>query len=532
METNKNEVSIKIKKLSEKLDFWALEYYKNDNPSVTDAEYDGVYNTLVELEKEFPELALQNSITKRVGSDIDNRFKKVKHNFQMLSLSNAFNEDDIKDFNKKIIKEIGDSKLKYVTELKIDGLSISIHYKGGKLTQALTRGDGITGEDVTHNVLNIKDVPNEIEYKKDLEVRGEIYIKLDDFETLKDKFGFANPRNAAAGSMRQLDANISKERNLSSFIYMIPNPLDHGFKTHKETLEFIKECGFATNDKTVFHNNINSVIEQIEVITNFKENLNYQIDGIVIKVDQVDLYEDIGYTSKFPKYMTAFKFPEELVITELEDIFVTIGRTGRVTYNAKLSPVRLGGTTVTAATLHNSDYINKLGINIGDRVHVKKAGEIIPKVVSVFEKKNNEKWAEATTCPSCKEALSRTEGEVDQYCLNKECDWVKQAKIEHFVSRTAMNIVGVSSEIIRTFIKAGFIKDISDLYKLKEHKEEIIGMPGFKTKSVTKILSSIEESRTQDLDKFIFGLGIRHVGAKNAKIISKRFGSLKVISNL
>ncbi|MCK5867563.1 MAG: NAD-dependent DNA ligase LigA, partial [Mycoplasmataceae bacterium] len=529
-----NDIKQVIKELRSKLNKWSKEYYGDDKPTVSDMEYDAAYNKLIEFEKEYPELKTQDSISDKVGDQLSNKFKKVKHIEPMLSLSNGFNKEDLLKFDKQI-KELlhTNDDIEYAIEYKIDGLSVSLLYIDGKLNKAITRGNGLIGEDITHNILEIHDIPKTINLKATMEIRGEAFMPLKIFRELnKNGANFANPRNAAAGTLRQLDPNISKERKLSTFIYSISNPSKYGFNTYEETLDFISENGLHVNNDNKIVKNINEAIKLIDKITNIRSGLDYEIDGIVLKVNQISLWEDIGNTVKFPKYMIAYKFPEEIAFTELLDIFITIGRTGRVTYNAKLAPIRLAGSTVQAATLHNADYIKEIGINIGDIVMVKKAGEIIPKVVSVFEKKNNEKWAEATTCPSCKEALSRTEGEVDQYCLNKECDWVKQAKIEHFVSRTAMNIVGVSSEIIRTFIKAGFIKDISDLYKLKEHKEEIIGMPGFKTKSVTKILSSIEESRTQDLDKFIFGLGIRHVGAKNAKIISKRFGSLKVISNL
>ena len=525
----KEEVKKEILELRTKTEKWAREYYQEDAPSVSDAEYDGAYSRILEIESEFPNLKVKNSITKRVGAPIDNRFKKVRHNFKMLSLSNAFNFNELNDFDKKVKKEVDSSKVSYVSELKIDGLSISLHYKEGVLKQALTRGDGVYGEDVTHNVLMIEDIPRIIKYKKELEVRGEVYIKLDDFKELKKLNNFANPRNAAAGSLRQLNSNVTKERKLSSFIYMIPNPLDHNLKTHKQTLDFIDQLGFIVNKETKFHNTIDSLVNEVINVIKYKGRLNYQIDGVVIKVNQVELYEDIGYTVKFPKYMIAYKFAEEKVVTTLEKIFITIGRTGRVTYNAKLTPVKIGGTTVMAATLHNSDYINKIGINVGDRVNIKKAGEIIPKVLSVYEKINNNKWEEDKVCPSCQTKLIRKKGEVDQYCPNKNCDSVRQARIEHFVSRSAMNIEGVSSEIIRRFIKTKFIYDISDLYFLKNYKDRILEMPGFKITSVNKIILAIEKSKKQELSKFIFALGIRHIGSKNAKIIARRFGNISSI---
>ncbi len=518
----------KIIKLNEKLLKWAKEYFQDDAPSVSDAQYDGSYNELKVLVKENPEYSKYATILSQVGSLVDERFKKVKHKSKMFSLSNAFNADDIFHFDKQI-KDLlhTNDELKYAAELKIDGLSIAIHYKDGKLIQALTRGDGQTGEDVTHNVLTINDVPKTIDFKGELEVRGEVFMSYKVFEQLNAKGNaFANPRNAAAGTIRQLDSNIAKERKLSTFIYWISNPLEIGLHSHDKAIDFLKTQGFNVNKETIF-SNIKGVVKFIKEIEN--QSFNYATDGVVVKVNDYDLYEEIGYTSKFPKYMIAYKFPEEVAETKLIDIFVTIGRTGRVTYNAKLESVQLAGTSVSAATLHNADYIREIDINVGDIVKVKKAGEIIPKVLGVAKKINNNKWIEAKKCPICSSKLERHVGEVDQYCVNTSCPGRHQAALEHFVSRGAMNIEGVSNEILRKFILKGFVTDVASLYKLEEYKDQILKLEGFKEKSVNNILESIEKSKNQDLDKLIFGIGIRHVGAKNASILARRFGSMKAI---
>ncbi len=533
-----NDILKQIKELQAKLTKWAREYYEGDSPSVSDAEYDGAYDLLLKLESENADLltpeTLSKSITKKVGGAVDVRFRKVEHKFPMLSLSNAFNDEDVHRFDKQIKDKLGiEHDLDYVAELKIDGLSASVTYNKGKLVQALTRGNGVIGEDVTHNIKMIPwDIPHEIDYQNEIEFRGEVYMSDKTFETLNEKGAkFANPRNAAAGSIRQLDSKVVAKRMLNAFMYMIPNPLDHNLSTHKEVISFIKKQGLTINPETKFLKNIDEVVNAIHELGEAKATLGYETDGVVIKVNDNTLHEDIGYTVKFPKYMTAYKFPEEVVSTELIDIFPTIGRTGRVTYNARLAPVRIAGTTVQAATLHNASYIKEIGINVGDIVKIKKAGEIIPKVLGVEIKTNNELWTETKECPSCGHALHRTPGEVDQYCINESCPDQLQASLEHFVSRGAMDIVGISSEIIRTLINQGLIVDVPSIYNLINKREKILALPGFKKTLVDKLLKAIEKSKTQDLDKFIFGLGIRHIGAKNSKIIAKRFGTLENIIN-
>ena len=526
-----NSIKEAISSLKKKLDKWSIEYYKEDKPTVFDLQYDATYNELVKLEKEYPELKTDDSITNRVGSKLDNRFKKVKHIEPMLSLSNAFNKEDLLKFDKKI-KDLLHTNIdiEYAIEYKIDGLSISLLYIDGKLSKAVTRGNGLIGEDITHNVLEINDIPKIINLKETIEIRGEAFMPLDVFKELNiNGANFANPRNAAAGTLRQLDSNISKERKLSTFMYSIPNPAKYNFHTHKETIDFIYDNKLNTNMDNKIVKNIDEAIKLIDKITENRINLNYEIDGIVLKVNNISLWEDIGNTVKFPKYMTAFKFPEEVASTKLIDIFITIGRTGRVTYNAKLSPIRLAGTTVQAATLHNADYIREIGINIGDIVKVKKAGEIIPKVLAVAKKNNANKWEEAANCSSCHSLLSRKEDEVDQYCINKECPQVNISKLEHFVSRVAMDIEGLSTSTIKTFLENGIITDIPSIFEIPNKAEEILALDNFKIKSFTNISNAINKSKTNDLHKLIFGLGIRHVGAKNSKILARRFGKFENI---
>ena len=526
-------IALEIKELRKKLNKWAKEYYENNAPSVSDQEYDAAYSLLLKLEKSHPNLVTNDSITQKVGGTVDNRFKKVKHQYKMLSLDNAFNNEDLLKFDKQIKTQLAfNDEIEYVMEYKIDGLSISLIYDDGKFQYALTRGDGSIGEDVSHNIKTIKDIPMEIPYKNKIEFRGEIYLSKMMFNKLNQEGNnFANPRNAAAGTLRQLDSNIAKKRKLSSFIYSIPNPIDHGIFSHWDCINFLKEQGMKINPKTLLVSNIYQVLKEVIMFKEKRKELEYEVDGIVIKVNDINKWQDIGYTSKFPKYLIAYKFPEENATTKLLDIFPTIGRTGRVTYNAKLSPIRLAGTTVQAATLHNADYIRNLNISIGDEVVVKKAGDIIPKVLSLFKKHNNILWKENSNCPACDSILVRKEGEVDQYCHNEDCPQRNIAILEHFVSRKAMDIEGLSSERIKQFIENGIITDIPSIFEIPNKTIEILSLPKYQEKSVNNLVRAIEKSKNKEIDKFIFGLGIRHVGEKTAKTLAKRFGSIENLAN-
>ncbi len=520
-----------IKKLRDQLNEWGYQYYTLDNPTVSDAQYDGSMELLKTLEKENPEYITKDSPTQKVGGYVLDKFIKVEHKYPMLSLANAFKKEDLIRFDDQIKRELHlQNDIEYVCELKIDGLSISLNYKNGFLEKAVTRGNGLVGEDVTHNVKTIKSIPLLIDYTKDLEIRGEVFMSDHVFEKLNEQGSdFSNPRNAASGTLRQLDSSIAASRNLDAFLYMIPNPLDHKLNSHNKALKFLADKKFKINKETKVAKSILEVIHIVEELTSKRKNLGYDVDGIVIKVNDNKLHEEIGYTAKAPKYMIAYKFPEETATTKLEHIFPTVGRTGRITYNAKLSPVRLAGTIVSAATLHNADYVRELMLDEGDIVKVKKAGEIIPKVVGVVNQKTKQNWAEAKVCPKCKQTLHRVFGEVDQYCINDKCPAILKASIQHFVSRTAMDIEGFGDKIVEKLIDEKIINSILSIYLIKY--EDLIKLEGFQKKSVDNLLESIEKSKTQDLDRFIFGLGIRYVGAKYAKILAKRFGTLKSIVN-
>ncbi len=532
------EIKNRIEELRNKISKWNIEYYTLDKPTVDDSVYDQASNELKELEKQYPQFITDLSPTQFVGagddSFISSTFEKTKHEIQMLSLDNAFDNESLIDFDRKIKDE--EDSFTYFVEPKIDGLSISLIYKEGKLFKALTRGNGVEGEDVTINAQQIKDIPQHINYEKTITIRGEIFMSDDSFakvnhdRELNGEELFANPRNAAAGTMRQLDPRTVKKRGLSMIAYWAMNDADtYAFSTQEETVDQLSKLGFNTATMSRVAKDIDEVIKVIYDITHIREDIGYEIDGIVIKVNESNLYEEIGYTTKFPKWAIAYKFPAEVKETILLDIFPTIGRTGRVTYNALLEPVELAGTTVQRATLHNADYVRDLDLRIGDFVNVKKAGEIIPKVISSNKDKRkdgSEVWKESTQCPKCQSELIRKEGEVDQYCENDSCPSRIAESIIHFVSRDAMNIDGLSTKQIEKFISLGWINSFSDIYKLEDKKEDILLLDGYQEKSVNSLIASIEKSKDNSLDKFIFGLGIRHIGKKTARDIAKEYGSI------
>ncbi len=520
---------------------WSIEYYENDAPTVDDSVYDKAYTELVILEHEFPMLKTHDSPTNLVGGSIaSSSFEKTKHEIPMLSLDNAFDNDKLRNFDKQIRDE--SDNYSYFVEPKIDGISISLIYQNGILSKALTRGNGIEGEDVTNNAKQIKSIPQTIPFDKDITIRGEIFMSDSSFienNKKREEEGdepLANPRNAAAGTMRQLDPKIVRERNLDMIAYWAMLDTDNfAWETQKETLAQLEGFGFNIAKVSRAANNIEDVIKAIEDISELRHSIKYEIDGIVIKVDQSNLYEEIGYTSKFPKWAIAYKFPAEVKQTKLLDIFPTIGRTGRVTYNAALEEVELAGTKVQRATLHNADYIRDLDLRIGDIVNVKKAGEIIPKVISSIESfrdGSQKKWIEETICPSCQSKFVRKDGEVDQYCENIHCsDRIKESMI-HFVSRDAMNIDGLSTKQIGKFISFGWIDTFADIYKIESKKDELLGLEGYQDKSVNSLLDSIEKSKENGLDKFLYALGIRHIGKKTARDIAKEFGTIENLANI
>lgn len=526
-------VKVRIDELSALLKKANYEYYNLDNPSMTDQEYDKYLRELINLEERYPELVDPNSPTKRVGGEAIDSFKKVNHKIPMISLSNVFNAEEIKEFTNRI-NNAGFNP-KYVCELKIDGLSVSLHYEHGKLIYAATRGDGVTGEDITHNVKTIKTVPLDLGRDIDIEVRGEIYMNKATLEKLnreRERNGevkLQNVRNAAAGSIRQLDPKIAAKRHLDTWIYHLPNPLDYGIKTHYEALEFMSELGFKTNPASRLVQTQEEILNFIKEYTEKRNSLPYEIDGVVIKVNDIETQKYLGATAKYPRWATAYKFPAEEVLTKLVDIKFSVGRTGQVTPNAVLEPVLVMGSTIRRATLHNEDYCKNLDLRIGDIVSIKKAADVIPEVVEpkIERRLGIEKPFEMIKeCPICGSTLVK-KGNVDYFCINDCCPKKNIEGLIHFASRGAMNIDGLGDEILEDFYNEGFIRTIPDFYHLAEYKEDIIELEGYGNKKVNNLLAAIEESKKNSLEKLIFGIGISGIGAKNAKLLASRYKTME-----
>lgn len=522
----------RINELVEILNKANYNYYVLDNPTITDQEYDNLLRELIKLEEKNHYIR-EDSPTKRVGGEVLNTFKKITHNIPMMSLSNVFNEEEIKEFDEKIRKE--EINPKYVCELKIDGLSVSLNYKNGILFSAATRGNGTVGEDITENVKTIKSIPLKLNKNIDIEVRGEIFMSKDTLHKLneeREKNGevlLQNCRNAAAGSIRQLDPKVAAKRNLDNFIYHLPNPEEYGIKTHYESLTFMKKLGFKVNENNKIVNNYKEVLNFIESAYKKREKLSYDIDGVVIKVNDLLQQKELGFTSKYPRWATAYKFPAEEVITKLRDIIFTVGRTGQITPNAVLDPVIVAGSTVRRATLHNKEYIEEKDLRIGDDVIVYKAGDVIPAVLGPIKERRNgteKPFKMIDMCPMCHEKLSQKEGNIDYFCLNKLCSKKHIESLIHFASRNAMNIEGLGERIVEDFYNYKIIKTFSDIYKLKEKQEELIELEGFGNKKVNNLLESIEKSKSNSLERLIFALGINGIGEKNAKILCKKYNSL------
>ena len=513
-------------------------YYVKDDPTITDQEYDKYLRELEELEEKYPEYSYPDSPTKRVGGEVIDSFKKVTHVIPMMSLSDVFSEDEVVRFDERIKKE--GFTPKYVCELKIDGLSVSLLYQKGKLVRAATRGDGVVGEDITHNVKTIKSVPLTLNKEIDIEVRGEIYMSKKSLEKVnleRLKNGekpLQNARNGAAGSIRQLDSKIAAKRGLDVWIYHLPNPLDYDIHTHYEALEFMKDLGFRVNPNNRLVNNINEVIGFINEMGEKRENLEYDIDGVVIKVNNIDMQTELGFTAKYPKWATAYKFPAEEVLTRLNDIIFTVGRTGQITPNAVLDPVIVMGSTISRATLHNENYVKEKDLKIGDIVSIRKAGDVIPEVVEAKKERRtgSEKDFEMiTNCPICGSVLQKKDGQVDYYCLNMSCPTRKIESLIHYASRDAMNIDGLGEKIMEDFFNFGFITSIPDIYLLQSHREDLQRLEGYGEKSITNLIESIENSKKNSLEKLIFGLGIPHVGSKTAKILASHFHNMDNLIN-
>lgn len=524
----------RIKELVKILNEANYNYYVLDNPTITDQEYDKYLRELITLEEKYPELKQADSPTSRVGGEVVEGFNKVYHEKPMLSLSNVFNEEEIIEFDERLKKE--NIKPEYVCELKIDGLSVSLLYEKGVLKRAATRGDGVVGEDITHNAKTIKDIPLRINEPIDIEVRGEIYMTKKSLFELNERRieagvePLANARNAAAGSVRQLDSKIAAARNLSCFIYHLPNPEDYGIKTHFEALEFMKKLGFVVNNNNRKVEGVKGILSFIEDWTTKRPDLPYDIDGVVIKLNDINDQLKAGYTAKYPKWATAYKFPAELVLTRLKEIKMTVGRTGQVTPNAILEPVFLMGSVISKATLHNEEYIRMKDIREGDIVAIRKAGDVIPRVEKVIldRRTGKEKVFEIPkTCPICGSDLVKKDAAY--YCENPLCDKRTIEKLIHFASRDAMNIEGFGDSIVEDFYNMGYLKNIPDFYNLGKSKEELMELEGFGLKSIENLLAALEESKKNSLEKLLFGLGIRHVGAKNAKILAKHFRNIDVL---
>ena len=513
-------------------------YHTLDKPTITDQEYDSLLRELFELEEKYPDMVRDDSPTHRAGGKILDGFDKVTHSIPMLSLSNVFNEEEIRAFDSRIRKEGIDPK--YVCELKIDGLSVSLHYEKGKLVSAATRGDGTTGEDITNNVKTIKTVPLTLNKDIDIEVRGEIYISKKQFEAVnaeRIKQGlevFQNCRNLAAGSIRQLDSKIAASRKLDTWIYHLPNPADYGIKTHYEALEFMKDLGFKVNPMNKLVDGVEGILKFIEEAGKERKNLPYDIDGVVIKLNDLSEQRIMGFTAKYPRWATAYKFPAEEVLTKLEDIIFTVGRTGQITPNAVLSPVLVAGSTIRRATLHNEDYVIEKGLKIGDIVSIRKAGDVIPEVVEAIKDRRTgaeRDFVMIDTCPMCGTKLIKKEGQVDHFCPNEHCDARKVESLIHFVDRHAMDITGLGERIMEDFYNQGLIRSVLDIYNLKDHKEELIELEGFGNKSVDNLLLAIEDSKQNSLERLLFALGIDEVGEKTAKVLAKRFENMDSLMN-
>ena len=513
-------------------------YHTLDNPTITDQEYDSYLRELFEIEEAHPEWVREDSPTQHAGGKIIEGFEKVTHKIPMMSLSDVFSESELINFDERIKKE--GINPEYMCELKIDGLSVSLLYEKGKLVRAATRGDGVVGEDITHNVKTIKVIPLKLKEEVDIEVRGEIFMNKKTLEELNEKRKakgeplLQNCRNAAAGSIRQLDSKVAASRKLDNFIYHLPDPEDYGLKTHAEAIEYMRSLGFKINPNNRLVKNINEVLEFIEEKGKLRPNLPYDIDGVVVKVNSIEQQRKLGYTAKYPKWATAYKFPAAEVLTKLKDIIFTVGRTGQITPNAVLDPVIVAGSTISRATLHNEDYVLEKGLKIGDTVSIRKAGDVIPEVVEakVERRKGNESdFVMIKECPMCNTPLIKKEGQVDYYCPNDKCPARHIEGLIHFTSRDAMNVDGLGDRIMEDFYNFGFIKNIVDIYNLKDHKQDLIRLEGFGDKSVNNLLDAIENSKQNSLEKLIFALGIPHVGAKTGKILAQNFNTLDNLIN-
>lgn len=526
----------RMETLYQLLNLYNYQYYVLDNPTVEDAEYDSLIRELENLEEEFPSLVRVDSPTKKVGAYLKNDLGEITHQNPMMSLGDVFNFDELREFDEKIKKVV--KQYSYVVELKIDGIASTAHYQEGLFTLGATRGNGQIGENITNNMLQIESLPKILNRMVSLEVRGEVYMRRSVFEQLNEqrqKEGislFANCRNAAGGSLRQLDPSITKERRLDQFAYTLVNPEQYGVHTQLDALKFLKDLGFSVNPNHKHCKNIEEVIQTIEQYDILRNELDYATDGIVIKVNEFDLYDAIGYTVKVPKWAIAYKFPAEVVTTRLNNIIFTIGRTGKIIPNAVLDPVYIAGTMVARATLNNEEFILSRDLRIGDYVRVRKAGEIIPEVIDVDLSRRIEElppFIMPTRCPACGSLLEKSPSEAIHFCKNVNCGGRILEGIIHFASRVAMDIEGLGEKQIEQLYSLGYLKDIADIYMLKEYEKELLALDRFGEKKVENLFNAIENSKNNSLDQLIFGLGIHFIGQKASKALAKRYASIDAL---
>ena len=541
---NLNNIKKKIEKMRENILKYNQYYYTNNESLISDVEYDNLIKELKELEEQYPQFKSVESPTEKVGATNlrESKFQKITHKKPMLSLSNTYNEGEISDFIERVRKLIPEDKeLKYALELKLDGLSISVQYEKGKLVRGVTRGDGAIGEDVTENIMEIATIPHELPEPLDLEVRGEIVLPLSNFLKLNERRMeageevFANPRNAASGTLRQIDSSIIKERGLDSYFYFLVDAEKYGVKTHSESIKFLEKLGFKTTGVCEVLESASKLKKRIDYWEKAKENLDYETDGMVIKVDELELWNILGNTTKSPRWAIAYKFPAKQVTTTMLGVTWQVGRTGKVTPVAELEEVLLSGSKVKRASLHNFHEIERKDIRIGDKVFIEKAAEIIPQVVKSikeFRDGSEIQIVEPTECPVCQSPVAREEGQVDIKCTNPNCLGKIKGRIEYFVSRDAMNISGFGSKMVEKMLELGFIKNAGDIYNLKSHEEELVKIEKMGKRSVEKLLESIEESKKRDYSKVLYALGIPFIGKYSGKLLANASGNIDKLMNM
>ena len=533
-----NKDELRILELRELLHKYNYEYYVLNQSTISDYQFDALMNELIELENRYPNMFDENSPTNRVGGMVVEDFNKITHRTPMMSLGDVFSYDELRGFHKRIRDVLGYDEVEYICELKIDGLAMSLMYENGKLVYGATRGNGSVGEEVTHNIRTIKSIPLTISDKRTLEVRGEVYMPRESLKKINEKRKengetlFANCRNAASGSIRQLDSNIAATRGLDMFIYTFCDNEMFGITSQSESLNKAYELGFKTNDERRVCLGIESVIDYIKEYALKRDGLAYDIDGVVIKVNDMKLHDQIGYTMKVPKWAIAYKFPAVEVKTKLKDIIYTVGRTGKITPNAVLEPVLVAGSTISRATLHNEDFIKERDIKIGDNVYIRKAGDVIPEVVKVEKEDRTGTEVEfkmIEVCPMCGSVLSKISDGAHHYCLNPNCDARNIEAIIHYVSKGAMDIEGLGEKVVEELYNLGFIKSVVDIYDINSYASELKNLEGYGEKSINNMIEAIEKSKNLSLERVLFALGIKEVGAKTSKILAKRYRDIEAL---